>query len=142
MKLRLPVVVLVLSLALGGGASLRAQSVTTADQVIEKAVARGQQDQQGCVPDFKYRKLTLTEELDSASKVKERREKVWEVSYRDGLSHATLLQVNGHLPSGDDLKEQSDNQMNVAKIMGQSKSAKGDNRENFLTAELVARFDF
>src|SRR5690349_16173160 len=141
MKFRLPVVVLVLSLVVGCAASSRAQSAT-ADQVIEKAVARGQQDQQGYVPDFKYRKLTLTEELDSTGKVKERREKVWEVSYRDGLSHATLLQVNGHLPSGDDLKEQSDNQMNVAKIIGQSKSAKGDNRENFLTAELAARFDF
>ena len=142
MKFRLSVVICALSLALGGAARSNAQSAATADQVIQKAVARGQQDQSGYVPDFKYRKLTLTEELDDSGKVKERREKVWEVSYRDGLSHATLLQVNGHLPSEDDLKEQSENQMNVAKILGQAKSARGDNRENFLTAELVARFDF
>jgi hypothetical protein len=141
MKFRSPVVILVLSLVLGGAARSRAQSAT-ADQVIQKAVARGQQDQQGYVPDFKYRKLTLTEELDSTGKVKERREKVYEISYRDGLSHATLLQVNGHLPDEQDLKEQTDNQMNMAKILGQAKSAKGDNRENFLTAELAARFDF
>lgn len=121
---------------------LRAQSATTADQVIQKAVMRGQQDQQGYVPEFKYRKLTLTEELDSTGKVKGRREKVWEVSYHDGLSHATLLKVNGHLPSEEDLKEQSDNQVNVAKILGQAKPSSGDNRENFLTAELAARFNF
>src|SRR5579871_6810803 len=103
MKFRLPVLILALSLAFGGVARSRAESAMTADQVIQKAVTRGEQDQTGRVPEFKYRKLTLTEELDNAGKVKERREKVWEVSYRDGLSHATLLQVNGHLPSEDDL---------------------------------------
>jgi hypothetical protein len=131
-----------LCLVLGGATSSRAQSALTADQVVQKAVVRGQQDQHGYVPDFKYRKFTLTEELDSTGKVKERREKVWEVYYRDGLSHATLLKVNGHLPSAADLKEQTDNQVNVAKILGETKSASGDNRENFLTAELAARFNF
>src|SRR5579871_5284311 len=99
MKFRLPVVILALSLVSGGVSGSRAQCSATADQVIQKAVARGQQDQTGYVPEFKYRKLTLTEQLDSTGKVKERREKVWEVSYHDGLSHATLLQVNGRLPS-------------------------------------------
>src|SRR5579871_2628433 len=117
MKLRLPAFVLMLCLVLGGAANSSAQSALTADQLIQKAVARGQEDQHGYVPDFKYRKLTLTEQLDSTGKVKERREKVYEIYYRDGLSHATLLKVNGHLPSADDLKEQSDNQMNVAKIL-------------------------
>lgn len=123
-------------------ANLRAETALTADQVIEKAIARGQQDQQGSVPDFKYRKLTATEELDSTGKVKEHREKVYEISYRGGLSHATLLQVNGHLPTDEDLKQQSDNEVNLAKLLGQAKPAKGDNRENFLTAELASRFDF
>jgi len=131
-----------LSLGLSGPANLRAESGMTVDEVVQKAIARGHVDQQGSVPNFKYRKLTATEEIDSTGKVKERREKVYEISYRDGLSHATLLQVNGHLPSGDDLKQQSDNEMNVAKLLGEAKPAKGDNRENFLTAELAARFDF
>ena len=30
----------------------------------------------------------------------------------------------------------------MSKLLGQTKPAKGDNRENFLTAELAARFDF
>lgn len=144
MKYRLSAVryVLALGFALAAQTVVRADPALTVGDVIQKAVARGQQDQQGSAPDFIYRKLTVTEELDGAGKVKERREKVYEISYRDGLSHATLLQVNGHLPSEADLKKQSDNEMNIHQITGETKSAKGDNRENFLTPELVARFDF
>ncbi|HWD91050.1 MAG TPA: hypothetical protein VG938_01745 [Verrucomicrobiae bacterium] len=144
MKFRLSAVggVLAMWFALAAQTSLRAGTALTANDVIQNAVARGQQDQQGAVPDFIYRKLTMTEELDGAGKVKERREKVYEISYRDGLSHATLLQVNGHLPSEADLKKQSDNEMNIRQITGEAKSVKGDNRENFLTPELAARFDF
>lgn len=120
---------------------MRAADALTASAIIQKAVERGQQDQEGSVPDFIYRKLTVTEELDAAGKVKEHREKLYEISYRDGLSHARLLQVNGHAPSEADLKQQSDNEMNVRQLTGEKKS-KGDNRETFLTAELVARFDF
>jgi hypothetical protein len=135
---------LTVSLVVGGASSLRAETALSADAVIQKAAARGQQEQQGSatVPDFKYRKLTLTEQLDNSGKVKERRQKVWEVFYRDGQSHATLLQVNGHLPSQDDLKQQSDNEMTAGKLLGQTKPMKGDNRDDFLTPELVARFDF
>ena len=94
------------------------------------------------MPDFDYRKLTLTEELDGTGKIKERREKVYEVAYRDGLSHSTLLQVNGHAPTDEDRKQQSQNETSLSQLLGQAKSAKGDNRENFLTSSLAARFDF
>lgn len=120
----------------------RASTVLTADQVIQKAVARGRQDQLGAVPDFDYRKLTVTEELDGKGKVKERREKLYEISYRAGFCHATLLQVDGHLPSNADLKQQADNEMNLRQITGEATDRKGDNRESFLTPELVARFNF
>jgi hypothetical protein len=53
-----------------------------------------------------------------------------------------LLQVNGPLPSQADLKKQSDNEGSIRQITGDTKQGKGDNRENFLTAELAARFDF
>jgi hypothetical protein len=121
---------------------LRAAEALSASEIVQKTVARGQQDQQGSIPDFIYRKLTVTDELDTAGKVKQHREKLYEVSYRDGLSHSRLLQVNGHAPSESDLKQQSDNEMSVRQLTGESKPAKGDNRENFLTAGLAARFDF
>jgi hypothetical protein len=127
--------------ALLGQSPAGASVALTASEIVQKAVDRGQQDQQGSVPDFIYRKSTVTEELDTAGKVKEHREKLYEISYRDGLSHATLLQVNGHAPSEADLKQQSDNEMSVRQLTGDKKK-NGDNRENFLTAELVARFDF
>ncbi|HXT10762.1 MAG TPA: hypothetical protein VN873_04300 [Candidatus Angelobacter sp.] len=133
--------VLTLGFNLAGGSTARAANALTADQVIAKAVARGRQDQDGTVPDFVYRKQTVTDQLDSAGKVKEHREKLYEISYRDGRSHATLLQVNGHAPSESDLKQQSDNDTSIRQITGE-KNAKGDNREQFLTADLAARFDF
>jgi hypothetical protein len=144
MKVCLSIVLagLTLCFALAAPATSRAATALTAADVVQKAVERGQQDQQGTVPDFTYRKLTLTEELDNAGKVKERREKVYEVAYRGGLSHASLLQVNGHAPSEADLKQQSDNEMSLRQLTGEAKSARGDNRENFLTTELAARFDF
>src|SRR6185312_11226385 len=127
--------------ALIGPAPMRAADALTASAIIQKAVERGQQDQEGSVPHFIYRKLTVTEELDPAGKVKEHREKLYEISYRDGLSHAKLLQVNGHAPSDADLKQQSDNEGSVRQLTGEKKR-NGDNRENFLTADLAARFDF
>lgn len=133
---------LALSFVFAGQTISRAATAPTANQVVQKAVARGQQDQVGAVPDFNYRKLTVTEELDGSGKIKERREKLYEISYRGGLSHATLLQVNGHLPTPADLRQQADNEMNIRQITGQASNSKGDNRECFLTPELAARFDF
>jgi hypothetical protein len=50
--------------------------------------------------------------------------------------------VNGHTPTDEDRKKQSDNESSFRQLLGQSKTVKGDNRENFLTPDLVARFDF
>jgi len=130
-----------LFVALLGQSPVRAAESLPASEIIQKAVTRGLEDQQGSVPNFIYRKLTVTEELDTAGKVKEHREKLYEISYRDGLSHARLLQVNGHAPSEADLKQQSDNEGSVRQLTGE-KNRNGDNRENFLTADLAARFDF
>jgi hypothetical protein len=114
----------------------------SAGQIVQQAVARGEQDQQSKVPDFKYRKLTVTDELDTAGKVKEHREKVYDIAYRNGSSHATLLAVNGRPPSDQDLKKQADNEMSLQKLTGDAKPANGDSRDRFLTADLAARFDY
>src|SRR6185369_4519637 len=79
MKFRLATIVYGLTslLVLSGPASLRAGTALCADEVIQKTIARGQQSQSSAAPDFEYRKLTLTEELDGAGNVKERKEKVY-----------------------------------------------------------------
>jgi hypothetical protein len=90
---------------------------------------------------FSYTKATVTEELDASGNVKDRKEKLYQVVFQDGSTHLKLLEVNGHTPKEADLKKISDNDSNVRKILGDSKSKK-PTRDNFLTPELVARFDF
>jgi hypothetical protein len=121
---------------------LRAENSLSADEVIQKAVTRAQQTgaktRKGS---YRYTKLTVTEELDSSGKVKEHKEKVYQVDFRNGATFAKLIEVNGHTPADADLKKQAENDSNARQMTG-SKAKKGDNRENILTPEIVARFDF
>lgn len=122
--------------------SLLAQSALSADQIIQKAVARAQNP--AAKPGkgaYTYTKLTVMEELDSAGKVKEHKEKVYQVNFRDGATYAKLVEVNGHAPGQADLKKQAENESN-AKQMTESKSKKCENSEDFLKPEIVERFDF
>jgi hypothetical protein len=128
---------------MGGAASYAAEM--SADEVIQKAVHRSQlTSKETKKPAFTYTKVNVTEEFDSTGKVKERKEKVYEVSFRDGASRLKLLEVNGHAPADSDLKKLAENESNYRLLTGKSKAEKKekDNRENFLTPELVARFNF
>ncbi len=122
---------------------LRAQTTATADGVIQKAVARAQRaEAKAGQPGFTYTKLTVTEELDPEGNIKERKERVYQVFFQDGSTELKLLSVNGRTPSEAEAKKLAVNQQQARQAAGASRSAKGDNRENFLTAEIVARFDF
>jgi hypothetical protein len=81
--------------------------------------------------------------LDGSGRLKERKEKVYQVYFADGTTHLKLLSVNGHAPEAAELRKQSENDSNTRQIIG-SKSGKsrGESRDNFLTPELVARFHF
>jgi len=81
----------------------------------------------------------VTEEFDAAGKMKERKEKVYRVSFENGRTRAKLMEVNGRPPAEADVKKQADNEMTGGQLLGQPKSARGEQRENFLTAEVVAR---
>src|SRR5436190_14834478 len=132
-----------LGLMTGPRANLRAEAALSAAEVIGKALTRAQHTQAGAgKPDYTYTKVSVTEELDATGKVKEHKEKVYQVLFRAGMTHVKLLEVNGHPPGEGELRKQSDNDSTVRQLLGQSKSGGGDNRENFLTPELVARFDF
>src|SRR6185369_4027562 len=82
------------------------------------------------------------EELDSDGKVTARKQKVYRVWFRDGTTHARLVEVNGQPPAAADLKKQAENEMNLRQMLGGDKSASKDTRGNFICPELVARFDF
>src|SRR5437870_2095977 len=132
-------------LALDGTGSLAADAgkLLSVDEIISRAVARAQQAQakagQG---GYTYTKLTVTEELDAAGRVKERKEKVYQVYFQAGATHLRLLTVNGRQPAQADRKTQSENDTSARQILGAKSGKTGDNRENFLTPELVARFNF
>jgi hypothetical protein len=79
-------------------AAARAEGALSADDVIQKAVDRARSETRPA-PDFRYTKFTLAEELDSAGKVRERKEKVYDIVYRNGLASVNLLRVNGRVPS-------------------------------------------
>lgn len=138
---------LVLSVVVGVGAmevsGRGTEPQLSANEVIQKAVARAQRaDPQETKPAYAYTKVTLTEELDASGHVREHKEKVYQVCFRNGVTEAKLLSVNGKAPAESDRKKQAENDSNARQLLGGPKSGNGDNRENFLTPELVARFDF
>jgi hypothetical protein len=125
------------------GSMAHAGVLPSADELIHKAVERAQQCQaRAGQTGYSYTKVSVIEELDSAGKVKERKEKVYQVSLRDGASYVKLVEVNGRAPQGAELKKQSENDGSFRQLLGESKNSKGSNRDNFLTPELVARYEF
>lgn len=119
-----------------------AEPPATAEAIIQKAVQRAESTRSSAAhANYTYTKLNVTEELDGNGKVKRRKERVFQVYFRAGATSVKLLEVNGHAPAESDLKFQSQTQSNVHQWLGQPASG-GDNRENFLTPELAARFDY
>ena len=124
------------------GVASGAQKEPSGDVIVAKAVARAQAAHASIVTNgYTYTKVTLTEEFDSSGNVKDRKERVYRVDFRDGATRLNLVEVNGHAPTEADKQKQAENEMAVQKIVGKGKSAK-DSRENFLTPDLVGRFDF
>ncbi len=117
------------------------QSPLTADQIIQRASARGDSGQPTSKNAYTYTKVTVTEELDRGGNVKEHKEKVWQVSTKAGSTSVKLLEVNGRPPGQADLRTQNENETSVRQMLGGAKTTPADS-DNFLTPELVARFDF
>jgi hypothetical protein len=114
----------------------------TADAIIQKAVERSSSVRQDMTHTaYTYTKVNVTEERDGKGNLKRRKERVFEVYFRNGATCVKLVEVNGHPPVDEDLKFQAETQSSVHQFLGQPKTG-GDNRENFLTPELTARFDY
>jgi len=131
----------VLTLAVAFPRSVRAETAFTAEEIIQKAVERAAESSSS-PGRYTYTKIAVTEELDSAGKVTERKEKVFKVVFENGRTRSKLMTVNGRPPAQADMKKQTDTESSGNQILGGAKSKRGEQRENFLTAEIVARFDF
>ncbi|MBI3848874.1 MAG: hypothetical protein HY298_01085 [Verrucomicrobia bacterium] len=136
------VALLVLS---GGVASLlHGKTPLTADEVMQKAVERARWSaSQPARPNYTYTKITLTEELDATGKVKDRTERFYEGVFDAGLTYLRLVKVNGKVLPASELKKQEQRELKDRETLAQRKTVKGgDDRENFLTAELIAKYKF
>jgi hypothetical protein len=123
-------------------ASSKELPALTADAIIQKAVDRADCSRAGkpC-PAYTYTKVNVTEELDGKGKIKERKERVFQVNFSGGATSVKLVEVNGHAPAQADVKFQAHTQSDVHQFFGQPTSG-GDNHDAFLTSEIAARFEF
>ena len=120
------------------------QAPLSADQIIQKAVERSRTvNALHARPNYFYDKHTVREDLDSNGVLKERTEKGYEVTVESGMSYLKLTQVNGKNLSPAEQKKQNDREIAERQKMTDAKPGqKGDERENFLTADLVSRYQF
>jgi hypothetical protein len=134
--------VLVLGLLRGFGAP--EQTAPTAGDIMQKAVQRAQSPEvREDRPAYRYTKHTVTEELDTQGHLKDRHEKLYDVRVESGLSRLKLVQLNGQVLSADEQRKRDAEDLAERQKMTDSKSGKkGDERENFLTADLVAKYKF
>lgn len=132
------------------GARFSANAVTpddslNADAIMAKAVQRAEAVRSHAVqPAYLYTKHTVTEDMDMRGRVKDRKEKLYQVSVTSGLSSLKLLQMNGQKLSSAELKKQEDKEAAERQKMTDGKLGQkgGDVREDFLTADLVAKYRF
>lgn len=119
-------------------------AILSADEIIQKALERsGTSAGHAARPDYRYTKQTVTEELDSKGRLKEHKEKLYEVLVESGLSSLKLLQINGQtLSTAESKKQEQKEAVERQKMTDGKPGQKGDNRENYLTADLVTKYKF
>ena len=118
----------------------------TSGQIMQKAIQRAEsrQDLSNNVGSkYLYTKRTVTEELNPSGRLKDRKERLYEVLVDAGISYLKLLQINGQNPPAAELrKTEAREAAERQKLTDAKPGAKGDGRENFLTAELVDKYKF
>jgi hypothetical protein len=139
-----PVWIGLLILGLASGVAGRAQAPLSADDIVQRAVQRAESPAaREARPPYRYTKHTVTDELDARGRLKDRHEKLYEVRVESGLSRLKLVQINGQSLSAEEQKKQDAQDLAARQKMTDARPGKkGDERENFLTAELVAKYKF
>jgi hypothetical protein len=120
------------------------EAALSPEQIVQKAIERSSTvNAAHARPSYFYDKHTIREDLDSKGDLKDRIEKRYEVTVESGMSYLKLIQVNGETLSLSEQKKQNDREIAERQKMTDAKPGqKGDERENFLTADLVSRYQF
>src|SRR5437016_1501078 len=88
-------------------ASSKELPALTADAIIQKTVDRAAHSRTtNACPAYTYTKVNVTEELDGKGKIKERKERVFQVNFSGGTTSVKLVEINGHAPAQSDVKFQ------------------------------------
>ncbi len=134
----------ILLLVFGGlGRAEPAIQAPSIDEIVRRAVARAKEAETlSAQTGYTYTKVSVTDQIDGRGHIKDHKEKVYQVALQGGAMRVKLLGVNGHAPTEADLKKQAENQMSIRQVLGEPKSTTDAARDNFLTPELAARFDF
>jgi hypothetical protein len=128
------------SLALCG--AVPSQSPLSAEEVMRHAVDRAGSPECGSNrPDYEYRKHTVTEEIDKQGRLKQHKEKLYDVLVQAGLPSSRLLQINGQILPPAALKRQQDHDAaERAKLTDSQPGRKSITTESLLTSDLVAKY--
>lgn len=114
----------------------------SADEIIRKTMQQAQRAER-TRPPYAYSKISVVEEIDGKGHTKDRKEKVYDARVEAGLTFLKLVKINGQALSASALKKENDKENEQRQKISQKKSARGgDDRENFLTPELVGRYKF
>jgi hypothetical protein len=141
---RAAVVAALAALALGPGPTARGQASLSADDIMQRAIQRAESADTGASrPEYVYRKHSVTEQMDGKGQLKDRQEKLYDVTVEAGLSQLRLVQLNGkELSAAERKKEDAKESADRQKMTDAKPGQKGDERENFLTADLAAKYKF
>jgi hypothetical protein len=124
--------------------SAQTNAALTADGIITRAVERAQSPANHELrPSYRYAKHTVFEELDGSGRLKEHREKRYDVRVESGWTQLKLVELNGQpLSAAEQQKRDAEDLQQRQKLSDSSSGKKSDERENFLTADLVNRYKF
>lgn len=132
-----------LMISLLAGTSLASDAPLTADEIMQKAVARAEviADPVG-QPSYRYERRTVTDELDASGNLREHTDKLFDVVIAKRTT-AKLVQVNGHAPSASELKKQEQLEDAERKRIAESRSGdKPSLKGNLFTTDLISRYQF
>jgi hypothetical protein len=111
-------------------------------EIARRTIARAKTaGESGKLQNFTYKKLSISEELDSRGHVKERKEKV--LFFRSGSGSLLEMKVNGRPVTGDDFRRQEELASQDRQKMTAGKTAKrDDNWEKYVTPDLLTKYHF
>jgi hypothetical protein len=114
------------------------------EEIMRRAVERVESPARSTNrPDYEYQKHTVREDLDKKGRLREHKEKLYNVEVHSGLSLLKLVEIDGqHLAGAELAKQQERDTAERAKWVDAKPDKRGDNRENFLTMDLVGRYKF